>query len=90
MGEVTIRDAVAIELPAMVDLQNALLATSTVEWTDVPYAVEGRGEWLGRQHALHNPVSDFRDTTKSPGYRFTVEHTIHVREETGGAESVGP
>ncbi len=28
--------------------------------------------------------SDFRDTARWPGYRFTVEHTIHVREDAWG------
>jgi len=27
---------------------------------------------------------DFRDTTKWPGYHYTVEHTIHVREDNQG------
>jgi L-amino acid N-acyltransferase len=27
---------------------------------------------------------DFRDSTKWPGYRFTVEHSIHVREDHWG------
>ena len=28
---------------------------------------------------------DFRDTGRWPGYRFTVEHTIHVAESHQGA-----
>ncbi len=28
---------------------------------------------------------DFRDSTKWPGYRFTVEHTIHVAEWAWGS-----
>jgi L-amino acid N-acyltransferase len=31
---------------------------------------------------------DFRDSAKWPGYRFTVEHTIHVREDHQG-EGIG-
>jgi len=27
---------------------------------------------------------DFRDTTRWPGYRTTVEHTVHVREDHWG------
>ena len=27
---------------------------------------------------------DFRDTTRWPGYQYTVEHTIHVREDNRG------
>jgi L-amino acid N-acyltransferase len=83
----------------MVDLQNALIATTTIEWTDAPHTVAEGADWLERQRALRNPVlvalvadevvgwctfSDFRDTTKWPGYRFTVEHTIHVRQDAWG------
>ena len=99
MGEAQIREALEADLPALVDIQNVLLATTTVEWTESPHTVEERAEWLRRQRALGYPVlvavtttevigwcsfGDFRDTTKWPGYRTTVEHTIHVREDHWG------
>lgn len=99
MGEVRVREAVDADLPAIVDLQNVLLSTTTVEWTETPHTVAERAEWLRRQRALGYPVlvavaagditgwcsfSDFRNTTKWPGYRTTVEHTIHVREDSWG------
>jgi L-amino acid N-acyltransferase len=97
--DVVIRDALDDDLPAIVDLQNALLSTTTIEWTETTHTVPERAEWLRRQRAVHNPVlvaivgrelvgwssfSDFRDTTKWPGYRHTVEHTVHVREHNWG------
>lgn len=96
MVEVVVREALDADIPAVVDLQNALLSTTTIEWTETPHTDLERADWLNRQRALRNPVlvatvadelvgwcsfSDFRDSTKWPGYRFTVEHTIHVREE---------
>ncbi|HEX4126710.1 MAG TPA: GNAT family N-acetyltransferase [Acidimicrobiales bacterium] len=96
MAEFTVREAADADLPAIVDLQNTFLSTTTIEWTDTPHIVLERADWLHRQQSLLNPVlvaiaagqlvgwcsfSDFRDTTKWPGYRFTVEHTVHVRED---------
>jgi L-amino acid N-acyltransferase len=99
MGAARVREAVETDLPAIVALQNVLLSTTTVEWTETPHTVPERAEWLRRQRALHYPVlvavraeevvgwcsfGDFRDTAKWPGYRYTVEHTIHVREDNWG------
>jgi L-amino acid N-acyltransferase YncA len=97
--EAWLREAVDADLPAIVDLQNVLLSTTTVEWTESPHTVPERSEWLRRQRSLDYPAlvavaatevvgwcsfSDFRDTTKWPGYQTTVEHTIHVREDQWG------
>ncbi len=84
------QDSVAIAL-----LLNALLATTTVEWSDVPQTVESVLEWLDEHETVL--VADdegevvgvaafgwFRDAAKRPGYRFTVENTIHVREDRWG------
>jgi phosphinothricin acetyltransferase len=90
-----IRDAHDSDVPDIVDITNALLATTAIEWTDTPHTLEDRYEWLARHRAADEPVlvaehddqviavatyGDFRDSKKWPGYRFTVEHTIHVRQ----------
>ena len=97
---IEIREARADDLAQMVAIQNALLTTSTIEWRDAPYTVADRRRWLDAHQAAAEPVlvavagsdvlgfaaySDFRDTTKWPGYRFTVEHTVHVREDQWGS-----
>jgi L-amino acid N-acyltransferase len=99
MAEVTVREASEADLAAIVDLQNALLPTTTIEWTDTPHTIPEKAAWLRRQQALRYPVlvavtadevvgwcsfGDFRDTIKWPGYRFTVEHTVHVRQDQWG------
>ena len=45
---------------------------------------EGTGEVVG-----YGTYSDFRDSLSKPGYRFTAEHTIHVRQDRTG-EGIGP
>jgi L-amino acid N-acyltransferase YncA len=99
MADVTVREAVEADLPAIVDLQNAFVSSTTIEWTETPHTVPERAAWLQRQRALRHAVlvavaaddvvgwcsfSDFRDTIKWPGYRYTVEHTVHVREDHWG------
>jgi phosphinothricin acetyltransferase len=95
-----VRDAVDADLPAMRDLYNALLPTTTIGWTESLQTLEERTAWFAHQRERGFPVlvaeaepgevvgftayGDFRGEGKWPGYRFTVEHTIHVREDHWG------
>ncbi len=83
----------AVEIAALL---NALLATTTIEWTVTPRTTDDVLEWL-RVHEVVLVAEDrsevvgvaafgwFRDVVKWPGYRFTVENTIHVRRDRWGA-----
>jgi L-amino acid N-acyltransferase YncA len=90
------RDATTIDVPAISALYNATVSTTTVAWTEEHESVATRQSWLEDHQAAGHPVlvaevdghvvgfaayDDFRNTTKWPGYRFTVEHTIHVEAE---------
>jgi phosphinothricin acetyltransferase len=92
---VLIRDAEDRDLPQIVELVNAFLLTTTTEWTETPYTLQDRRAWLERHRQAAEPVivaevsgeaagfacyGDFRDSHKWPGYRFVVEHTVHVHE----------
>ena len=94
-----IRAAISDDLPAITAIYNVLLETTTHEWTEQLHAVAERAEWLAEQNATGRPAlvavigdevvgwatyGDFRDSTRWPGYRFTVEHSIHVREDHWG------
>jgi L-amino acid N-acyltransferase len=98
--EVVIRPATDDDVAAITAIQNALLGSTTIEWTDEPHTVEDRLAWLERHRRADLAVlvaevdgevvglaayDDFRDTAKWPGYRFTVEHTIHVDERHWGS-----
>lgn len=89
-----IRDARFEDLPAVVDIFNASIDT-TCTWSDHHQTLHERETWFDARTAAGDAVlvaddaghivgfaayADFRDTTKWPGYRFTVEHTVHVRE----------
>jgi L-amino acid N-acyltransferase len=89
---VTIRAAAATDAVAIATLLNAHLATTTIDWTDTPQTADSVLGWLD-QHEIVLIAEErgeivgvaafgwFRDVVKRPGYRFTVENTIHVRED---------
>jgi L-amino acid N-acyltransferase len=91
---VLIRDATADDLPAISGLYNALIETTTVAWTEAPETFDDRRRWWEArtgdgdatvvaddgdgQVVGYAAFGPFRDNAKWPGYRLTVEHTIHV------------
>ena len=95
-----VRDATADDLVAISALYNALIPTTTVAWTEQPETLEERRAWFAERtgdgdatvvaeaegrvigYAAFGP---FRDNAKWPGYRTTVEHTIHVDADHHGA-----
>ena len=95
-----LRDATDADAAAINAIYNATVGTTTVAWTEEHESVDIRRDWLEKQAHLDHPVlvaveadevvgfasyDDFRDSSKWPGYRFTVEHTIHVRQDHQGA-----
>jgi phosphinothricin acetyltransferase len=96
---VTVRDATPQDLPEITAIYNALLETTTHEWTETLHTVAEREQWLADQNRSGHPAlvaiesgevagwatyGDFRDSERWPGYRFTIEHSIHVREASWG------
>jgi L-amino acid N-acyltransferase YncA len=94
-----IRPASQHDLVAITQIGNALLADTTYEWTEIPHADDDRAQWLADHEQEQYPVlvavdddvvvgwasfEDFRDSKRRPGYRFTVEHSVHVLESHWG------
>ncbi len=90
-----IRPATDRDCIGIASILNATLATTAIEWTDTPRSEDEIRGWLGAHEVvLVAEEADavvgvaaygwFRDVGKWPGYRFTVEHTIHVREDHWG------
>jgi L-amino acid N-acyltransferase YncA len=89
---VTVRPATTEDVVSIAALQNALLATTTIEWTDTPHTAESLLTWLDEHDTVLVAEEEgeilgvaafgpFRDIVQRPGYRFTVENSIHVRED---------
>lgn len=96
---VGIREATEHDLAAILELSNALIPTTTTAWTERLETIDERAAWFEAKQARGWPVlvadadgevvgfasyGAFRDTATWPGYRFTVEHTVHVREDHWG------
>jgi L-amino acid N-acyltransferase len=97
---VEIRDATVRDLPAVVRLFNDLLVTVPASsWTERPQTLsERRAAFHNRQSrgfptlvATEDRVvvgvatfGDFRDSQRWAGYRYTVEHSVHVAERAWG------
>jgi L-amino acid N-acyltransferase len=94
--DVEIRDSVAADLPATLDIYNELITSTTVAWAERPQTLDERRSWFAEQQRRGfaslvavcggevvgmASYGDFRDSTHWPGYRFTVEHSIHVRSD---------
>jgi L-amino acid N-acyltransferase len=92
---VLVRPATTTDAAAIATLLNALLATTTIEWTDTAHTPDTVLDWLDEHETVlvaeeRGEVIGvaafgwFRDAVKRPGYRFTVENTVHVREDRWG------
>ena len=91
-----LRDAHEADLPGLLAIYNEVIANSTAVYTDVPVTLEDRLQWWKSRMASGYPVlvatdpsgvlgfSTFGDFRAWPGYRFTVEHTVHVRSDCRG------
>jgi L-amino acid N-acyltransferase len=91
---VTIRDATAADMADVTEIYNALIETTTVAWTEHHQTLDERLAWFRQQrdddHAVLVATDDggrvvgfaaygsFRGAGRWPGYRYTVEHTIHL------------
>jgi len=96
MRGVIVRPASARDGVAIASLLNAFLSTTSIEWTDTPQTEDSIPEWLDEHETVlvaeeRGEVVGvaafgwFRDVVRRPGYRFTVENTVHVREDRWGS-----
>jgi L-amino acid N-acyltransferase YncA len=91
-----LRDANNADLPGLLAIYNEVIANSTAVYSDVAVTLEDRRQWWSARVASGYPVlvavdasgvlgfSTFGDFRAWPGYRFTVEHTVHVRSDRRG------
>lgn len=92
----TLRDARLSDLPAIVAIYNDVIATSTAIFTDTPVTLANRLDWFNERLRKGYPVivaedasgvlglATFGDFRSFPGYRYCVEHSVHVRADCRG------
>ena len=91
-----IRDATTADLPGILGIYNEVIATSTAVYADDPATLDDRRTWMEMRQAQGFPVlvaehhgavagfASFGDFRAWPGYRFTVEHSVHVHRDRRG------
>jgi L-amino acid N-acyltransferase YncA len=94
---VEIRDAREADLPGLLEIYNDVIATTTAVYRETPASLDDRRTWWQARAADGYPVlvaidnglvvgfASFSDFRAWPGYRFTVEHSVHVRAGRRGA-----
>jgi L-amino acid N-acyltransferase YncA len=91
-----IRDAVQSDIPQITAIYNQVLTTSTAIYNDQPATLEDRLDWWRTRIERQYPVlvaadrervcgfGSFGDFRTWPGYRYTVEGTVHVSSDSRG------
>ena len=92
------RPATEDDLPALLAIYNEIIANSTAIYRDAPTTLEERLTWFRARRTAGFPVlaaerggevlgfASFGDWRGAfPGYRHTVEHTVHIAESARGA-----
>ncbi|HEV7730810.1 MAG TPA: GNAT family N-acetyltransferase [Candidatus Binatia bacterium] len=93
----TIRDATAADLPAILAILNDVLVSSAAIWRDDPETPAERATWFAERTRRGFPVlvavddddgvlgfASYGDFRALSGYRTTVEHSIHIRSDRRG------
>lgn len=91
-----VRDATEADLPAILAIHNDVLTTSTAIFSEIPATLEDRLQWFRTRRGLGYPVlvaedasgivgfASFGDFRSWPGYRHTIEHSVHIRADARG------
>jgi phosphinothricin acetyltransferase len=91
-----IRDASADDMPGILAIYNEVIATSTAVYREDPATLDERQQWFDGRRVQGYPIfvaagdsgivgfATYGDFRPWPGYRFSVEHTVHVRADERG------
>jgi L-amino acid N-acyltransferase len=89
-------DALEGDLAGILAIYNDVIASSTAVFSELPVSLEDRAAWMAARRDQGYPVlvvrddagvagfGSFGDFRTWPGYRFTVEHSVHVRADRRG------
>jgi len=96
MTSVEIRPATPADLAAITEIYNDVIATTTAVFSLAPSTLAERRAWFEARTAAGFPVlvaqhalgvigfASFGEFRTWPGYRYSVEHTVHVHREHRG------
>lgn len=93
---VDLRPAETNDLPEILAIYNQVILTSTAIYTEAPVTLADRQAWFDARRQQGFPIlvaadesgvlgfASFGDFRAWPCYRFSVEHSVHVREGQRG------
>lgn len=96
MDQITIRPAVELDLPQLLDIYNDIILNTTAVWHEAPHTLDMRKAWFEERSLQGFPILVAEQgeqilgfTTVGPfrpwiGYRFTVENSVYVAPEARG------
>jgi L-amino acid N-acyltransferase len=96
VSAVVVRDAQEHDLEGLLAIYNDVVLTSTAVFSDETVTLAERGAWVAGRRAQGYPVlvatdsrgvagyGSFGDFRSWPGYRTTVEHSVHIRADRRG------
>jgi L-amino acid N-acyltransferase YncA len=91
-----IRDAINADVPAILTIYNDVVTNTTAIYDERPSTLEERQAWFEGRRGKNFPVlvgelngevvgfSTFGEWRSRWGYRYTVEHSVHVRADCRG------
>jgi L-amino acid N-acyltransferase len=91
-----IREATDADLPQILNIYNDVVLTTTAIYDNRPSTLEKRRDWFAARREQGLPVlvlerdgevlgfSSFGEWRNRWGYRYTVEHSVHVRADQRG------
>jgi len=93
MTTMEMREATDSDLPEILAIYNDVIETSTAVYSETRTTLEERRDWFRARVGQGYPVivaadetgitgyGSFGDFRAWPGYKFTVEHSVHVRAD---------
>ncbi|QHF42802.1 GNAT family N-acetyltransferase [Pseudomonas sp. S35] len=96
-----IRDAIESDLPAIRDIYNDAVRNTTAIWNEQPVDLANRLAWFNARQAQAYPIlvsvendevtgyASFGDWRPFEGFRYSVEHSVYVRNDQRG-KGLGP
>lgn len=91
-----IRPAAKEDVPAIREIYNHVVASSTAVFNEQPVSLEDRLDWFAARQAAGYPVlvaeidgevagyASYGTFRAGTGYRFTAEHSVHIRADRQG------
>jgi len=95
-NRLVIVDAARPQLAGILDIYNEVIRNSTAVYSETEVTLQEREDWFEAKAAAGFPVLLARDESGVlgfatfgqfrawPGYRFSVEHSVHVRADSRG------